>query len=509
METDSKNVPPLPQGVEPVQQNDGGKVMPTVAPNAGRPVPPLPVKPKKKFTQTLGFKVAFIVILSFVLLLPTLMIDSLSTEREGTSTVARNEISQKWGRPQHITGPVIAVPYKSKLKGDTAVSAHMLYVLPKTLNVNADVKSQTLYRSIYESVVYNTGIDFEGTFKIKGLLPLQVDTAALEMDKAHIEVGITDLRGISQKLMMDLNGNVVEINDGGKDANIQVEDVYTACDVTADEGDDTMLQEESVDYADMYQAEGGSVAKAGVNIAQMSSLDSIPFKMHLDLKGSESLNFTPIGETTIVKVKGDCPTPSFGGNFLPDSRNVDDKGFSASWKVISINRAYPQAFIDDMSTDLDESQLQVGLMVPVDSYHKTERAIKYAFMVIVLTFIGVLFVEIKMHRSINVFQYLLVGLALVLFYSLLLSISEHMSFGWAYFIASAMTIVMITLYLMGVLKHKKMALAVGGMLTLIYAYIFVLLSLETYALLAGSIGLFIVLALIMYYSLKLKTEELE
>ncbi len=510
METDSRNVPPLPQGLEQAQQNDGDRVNPTVAPMTASPVPPFPAKPKKKFTQTLGFKVAFIVILSFVLLLPTLMIDSLSSEREGTSAQARNEISQKWGRPQHITGPVIAIPYKAKLKGDTAVSEHMLYVLPKTLNVNADVKSKTLYRSIYESVVYNTGIDFEGTFKIKGLLPAQVDTATLEMDKAHIEVGITDLRGIAQKLVMDLNGNVVEINDGGKDANIQVEKINLANEATTEASDDTMLQEEkAVDYADMYQAMGGAVAKAGVNVAQMSSLDSIPFKMHLDLKGSESLNFTPIGETTIVKVKGDCPTPSFGGNFLPDSRNVDDRGFSASWKVISINRAYPQAFIDDMSTDLDKSQLQVGLMVPVDSYHKTERAIKYAFMVIVLTFIGVLFVEIKMHRNINVFQYLLVGLALVLFYSLLLSISEHMSFGYAYFIASAMTIVMITLYLMGVLKHKKMALAVGGMLTLIYAYIFVLLSLETYALLAGSIGLFIVLALIMYYSLKLRTEEIE
>ena len=129
-------------------------------------------------------------------------------------------------------------------------------------------------------------------------------------------------------------------------------------------------------------------------------------------------------------------------------------------------------------------------------------------MVIVLTFIGVLFVEIKMRKHINVFQYLLVGLALVLFYSLLLSISEHLSFGWAYLIAAAMTIAMITLYLIGVLKHKKMAIAIGGMLTLIYAYIFVLLNLETYALLAGSVGLFIVLALIMYYSLKLRTEDL-
>ncbi len=509
METDNLNVPPpLPPDGEQVIKNGDNSNATNLAPRSASHA--LPVKPQKKLTQTLGFKVAFIVLLSFVLLLPTFMIDSLSVERESTSTQARYEISQKWGRPQHITGPVIAIPYKAKLKGDTAVTEHILYILPKTLNINADVKSQTLYRSIYESVVYNTAINFDGTFKIKGLLPAQVDTTALEMDKAHIVVGITDLRGIAQKLVMDINGNVVEINDGGKDGNIQVEDIYADAEATASAtaSDTELYEESSVDYADMYQASGASAAKAGVNILPFSSLDSVPFKMHLDLKGSESLNFTPIGETTNIKVKGDCPTPSFGGNFLPDSRNVDANGFTASWKIISINRAYPQAFIDDMSSDLNDSQLEVGLLVPVDSYHKTERAIKYAFMVIVLTFIGVLFVEIKMRKHINVFQYLLVGLALVLFYSLLLSISEHLSFGWAYLIAAAMTIAMITLYLIGVLKHKKMAIAIGGMLTLIYAYIFVLLNLETYALLAGSVGLFIVLALIMYYSLKLRTEDL-
>lgn len=470
------------------------------------------IKPKKKFTETIGFKVGFIVLLSLLLLLPTLMISGLTDERQETSLQAQQEISEKWGLPQHITGPVLAIPYMAKLKGDTSVTEHTLYVLPKSLNINADVKSQTLYRSIYESVVYNTGIDFDGTFKIKGVLPVEIDSAALELSKAYVEVGLTDLRGISQKLVMDLNGNQVEINDGGKDGNIQLEEYDTEpySDHTA--GDAVLYEEraaetESVDYRDMVSHDGGPVAKSGVDLSKLASLDSVPFKMHLDLKGSESLSLTPIGEVTKVNVKGDCPTPSFDGNFLPTTRDVTNDGFTANWNIISINRTYPQAFIDDMSDDLSISQLKVGLMVPVDSFQKTERAIKYAFMVIVLTFIGVLFVEIKMRKNINVFQYLLVGLALVLFYSLLLSISEHIAFAWAYLIAAVMTIGMITLYLFGVLSDKKMALAIGAMLALIYAYIFVLLSLETYALLAGSIGLFIVLAAIMYYSLKLKSED--
>ncbi len=505
----SGNVPPLPQQnvAEPVTAPD----TPAQHQNA---------KPKseKKFTRTLGFKVGFIVLLSLLLLIPTFMIDSLSNDRQITAEEAQQEISEKWGLPQHVTGPVIAIPYVTKNKKDSTEQRHMVYVLPKKLDINADVKSQTLYRSIYETVVYNTDIDFSGAFTIKGLLPSEIDSTMLQLDKASIEVGITDLRGISQKLVLDLNGNRIDVNDGGKDGNLHEEDDYEYSS-SADHADEDVVTDMeivaeeaaepvAVAYDDMFDKNGGPVAKTSLDISPLSSLDSIPFKMHLELKGSDNLNFTPIGETTSIIIKGDCPKPSFGGNFLPDERNVTDNGFTASWNIISINRTYPQAFIDDRSYDLGKSQVQVGLMVPVDSFQKVERAIKYAFLVIVLTFIAVLFVEIKMQRYINVFQYLLVGLALVLFYSLLLSISEHMAFGWAYLIAAAMTIVMITLYLLGVLKTKKMALAIGAMLTIVYAYIFVLLNLETYALLAGSLGLFVVLAAIMYYSLKLKTEDM-
>ena len=220
------------------------------------------------------------------------------------------------------------------------------------------------------------------------------------------------------------------------------------------------------------------------------------------------MNFAPVGEVTKIHVKGDCATPSFNGNFLPTERNVSPDGFEASWEVISINRPYPQAFSGNRSDEIAASQVQVGLRIPVDRFQKTERAIKYALLVIVLTFIAALFSEFKLRRHINVFQYLLIGLALVLFYSLLLSMSEHMAFALAYLIATLMTAGLVTTYLFGVLKVKKQAIIIGVMLLFMYAYIFVLLNLESYALLAGSIGLFIILSAIMYYSLKIRTEDL-
>ena len=151
----------------------------------------------------------------------------------------------------------------------------------------------------------------------------------------------------------------------------------------------------------------------------------------------------------------------------------------------------------------------VDMLVPVDRYQKTDRALKYAVIVILLTFIAVLFAEIMMKHPINMFQYLLIGLALVLFYSLLLSLSEHLSFGFSYLIASVMTIGLVAIYMRGVLKSPKIAVAIGALLTIIYVFIYILLCLETFALLTGSLGLFIALAAIMYATLKLRIENKE
>ena len=125
-------------------------------------------------------------------------------------------------------------------------------------------------------------------------------------------------------------------------------------------------------------------------------------------------------------------------------------------------------------------------------------------LVILLTFIGVLFVEMTRKKNIHAFQYLLVGLALILFYSLLVSISEHLSFGLAYLIAAVMTTTLITAYIYGAIRIRGTALCIGGLLAILYTYVYVLLQLETYALLAGSIGLFVILAAVMRYSLKME-----
>ena len=229
----------------------------------------------------------------------------------------------------------------------------------------------------------------------------------------------------------------------------------------------------------------------------------------MKLRGSRSLGAAPVGRRNGITISGECKSPSFTGMFLPSDREVKDGNFTASWTLNSTNRDYPQAFIGDRAEDIASSAVMVDMLVPVDRYQKTDRALKYAVIVILLTFIAVLFAEIMMKHPINMFQYLLIGLALVLFYSLLLSLSEHLSFGFSYLIASVMTIGLVAIYMRGVLKSPKIAVAIGALLTIIYVFIYILLCLETFALLTGSLGLFIALAAIMYATLKLRIENKE
>lgn len=265
----------------------------------------------------------------------------------------------------------------------------------------------------------------------------------------------------------------------------------------------------AADMGRSYYAEESPASGCMQANVSLPSADSATFaySVSLKLRGSGSLGVTPVGHRNEIIIKGDSRSPSFKGMFLPSMREVGKDDFTASWILNSTNRNYPQAFVGSRAGEINNSAVVVDLLVPVDRYQKTDRAIKYAIVVILLTFISILLAEVMLRHPINLLQYLLVGLALILFYSLLLSMSEHLSFGISYLLSAVMTIGLITLYLRGVLGSTKVATAICVLLTVIYIFIFVLLSLETYALLTGSIGLFLALAAVMYATLRLRIEN--
>ncbi|WP_295727939.1 cell envelope integrity protein CreD [uncultured Muribaculum sp.] len=479
--------------------------------NQTPPPPPQFVRPQSGFPQaapqfaaqragnrqqSVSLKILFIILLSLILLIPDMIIYSLNDEREDRQHETTQEISQSWSGPQLISGPIISIPYVTKGKRDKDTTG-VIRLLPAKLDASIDVKSRTLSRGIYETTVYNADATLSGEFDMDVLKSTGIPVSTLLLDKAYVTIGIGDLKGVENISSLKL-GPDDYILDGTSNDDVYVNLTfnnntdYTIC--------EEIVQCEPGDWKGDYGESASGCMQAPIRLDSLAS--SFPYSINMHVKGSQSIGVTPIGAQSDITMTGLCKSPSFAGMVIPSDRTVKSDTFSAKWLVNSINRDYPQAFVGEKPYKISRSAVVTNMLVPVDRYQKTSRAMKYAIIVILLTFISVLFAEIMVKHPINIFQYLLIGLALILFYSLLLSLSEHISFGLSYLIAAVMTIGLVSAYMLGVIRCRKVAVTIGALLTIIYVFIYVLLCLETYALLTGSIGLFIALAAIMYASLK-------
>lgn len=230
------------------------------------------------------------------------------------------------------------------------------------------------------------------------------------------------------------------------------------------------------------------------------------FSIDLNLNGSQRFFFTPVGKTTEVSIRSDWETPSFNGAFLPDDHSVSEAGFEANWKVLHLNRNFPQLWTSRQYS-IETAAFGIDLLLPVDNYQKTYRSVRYAILFVGFTFMVFFFIEILNKIKLHPFQYILAGMALIVFFTLLLSISEHLSFNGAFILSALATLSLVAAYMKAILKFNKLTMLITGLLALLYLFIFVIIQLEDLALLIGSIGLFIVLAVVMYISRKIDWYE--
>lgn len=427
------------------------------------------LKKTRNFIRTSAtLKIFSIGLLVLILLIPTLMVSSLMEERESRRDSVVSEISSKWGNKQTITGPFITVPYKSfyrNEKNEEKVAIHYLHLLPKHLSITGEIDPQIRYRSIYEAVLYNTRLNISGNFTIPLLNQNDIDPENVLWEKAVFSVGISDMRGIKDNIEITYDDKKYTAGPGLKTKDI------------ADAGVQTVIP----------------LSGTGA---------SNQFSLQLNLNGSERLHFIPLGETTEVKIKSTWPSPSFNGAFLPTTRHISDHGFNASWHVLSLNRNFPQFWTGSRHRVCNAS-FGLNLIITADIYQKSIRISKYALMFIVFTFTAFFFSEILNKKRVHPIQYLLIGLAVILFYLLLLAISEHLNFNFSYMISAVSITAIITGYAHGILKNRYFTLTVSSILTILYGYLYFVLQLEDYALIMGSIGLFIVLATVMYITRKI------
>ena len=422
------------------------------------------ISDNKQWQHSLTIKMILLAFLGIFLLAPLEMIKSIIKERQANSENVKKEIAFQWAGQQTISGPVLNIPlriYPSKKDAEPYKS--IFHLMPETLNIKGDVLTEKRHRSIYQAVVFTANMNLSGEFVIPEIKT--GDRSEILWKESYFTMGISDNRGLKGGVALKTDSTDIEAIPGLED---------------------TELFASGITFPSELHSEN----------------KKINFSVSFKLSGSESLSFSPVGKATTVNLQSSWNSPGFKGNFLPINRTISDSGFKSEWLITNLNRNFPQSWTGNAYNPGIDS-FGVDFVLQVDHYQKSLRSAKYGILFIALTFLSLLFAELTIKENIHIFQYLLVSLALVLFFSLLNALSEHIGFNVAYLISSASTIIMISLFLRTIIRNHRPVFLISALLVFLYSFIFILLTLNDYAYLAGNIGLFILLAITMKLSVKL------
>ncbi len=403
-------------------------------------------------SKRMVIKVSFIAAISLLLLIPLTMIKGVIKSREQTKYAVTEEVANSYAKQQTVSAPYLTSNIVKEKIVDKRIepSGKQTYIEDydtycSQVDYKADVVTDMLHRSIYDVIVYNSKI------QISGKIPVSEQSINARSNKFRFS--LTDKKGFSNPSQLTFGGQTFDIN---RESNEFVAEV--------------------------------------VFPKETKSGDTVDFEITFDLKGTESLFFNPSrdGNTTLA-ISSSYPHPSFQGEMLPNHREVKDDGFNATWSVSNYN----SSIYDDMG---------VMFIELANPYQQSMRSAKYGMLIIVLVFVAGLFVEFLTRKEINPVQYAVIGLSLVLFYSLLVAFSEFITFGVAYIIATMMTTVALMFYFRAILKSRS-AYMLGAFVALVYALNYMLLQMETYALLSGSLVLFLLLCAVMYITANINNNK--
>jgi len=442
------------------------------------------------------FSIGFLII---ILMIPASWIESLIRERQTRASDVVREVSDKWSGSQTLTGPVLVIPFTKIEKNrrwdggkqieDVIETKHNAHFLPENFSATGNVKPQVLHRGIFDVAVYESQISIDAQFVSPDFASWNIPDEQVHWSEAFLVNGISDLRGIDDDPVIESASRKFVAEPS---SNIGISSNQFSANQVLDEASST--NEQNITLT------SGIVVP--LNWKTREDFTN-RFNVSLSLKGSESLYFVPVGKSTQVNVTGPWSSPSFEGKLLPSERSIDANSFSAMWKVLSFNRPFSQKWIDEEQS-LGGSEFGVRLLIAADQYQKSMRTAKYDELIIILAFTALFLVEITSKIKIHPFQYILIGVALIVYYTLLLSLSEHVGYNVAYTIASIATTALVSIYASTFLRRKQIALLFTGLMIFFYVFIYVIIQAEDFSLLIGSVGLFLVIGMLMYFSRNIK-----
>jgi inner membrane protein len=411
-------------------------------------------------------RVAMLGILILITLIPLNMVGDLVHERSARRYEVENQIASQWGGWQIVAGPVLMIPYvtrSSYIREDggsaEAVTERSAFFLPDKLAIKADMNSELRRRSLHEVLVYASAVELTGTFAPANFAEWNVPSGDIKWDGAMLLFGVDDISGIIS-LDVALAGKPLKLAPGPAGAKL---------------------------FRNGLQAR-----------ADLEAGKSHAFALKLSVNGSGGLQFLPLGNSTAIDMTSDWPDPGFTGALLPQTHTIRHDGFAAHWDTTYISRPYPgQWRVGEVTADFSASAIGVQLVRPGDVYQQSDRIVKYGLLVIGLTFATIFVVGLLTDVRAHMVQYLLVGGSICIFYLLVLSLSEQIRFDLAYGIASALDIAVVSLYV-GRTVRRHVGLIAAAVLAMLHSWMFVLLQMEDFVLLSGTIGLLLALVTVMY-----------
>lgn len=427
---------------------------------------------ERKF-ESISIKALVIAVLTVLMLWPLSRVESLVSERQALQHQAYEVIAAGFGGSQIVGAPIVSVDTQERsvvVDPSTKISSEMwaagpaLHLVPDDVKIASDVAVEVRSKGIYSVPVYVAKIVITGKFTpdaIARLLAPNVDTRVLPTH-AVLQLPLSGVKYLRAVTRFEVGGQALHATSG--------------------------------------EVAGFAALTAPIDIQSIDRARTLGFSIELEVAGSDSLHFLPLGSNTSVTARVAWPHPDFDGGFLPISHEFSDRGYSANWQVLELNRAIPQIW---RGTSIDNSALLatafgVRLFQPSDIYTQNYRAVRYGILFVAITF-ACFFAWEHLARGMRLhpMQYLLVGLALGTFYLLLLALSEHVGFAASYAVASTALVVLITTYIVGATTNRQAATGIGAALAASYGVLYVILLSQDYALLFGSLLLFVILAALM------------
>lgn len=401
-----------------------------------------------------------------LLSLPLMMVRELINERADYRSEVVDAIEQSTSGSQKLAGPLIAIPITetlTRMENQKEVSyqrSWVYYWLPESLAVAGKQTVESRRVGIYSGQVWHNALQIKASFDPLRLAALRKTNIVLGQPRLVVSVG--DARGIGAIHAPEVNGNVLSVEPGLG-----------------------------------ISGDGAGIHMPMPALAEDNKPLEIAFS--LDLNGTGEFSLVPLGRNSELQLTSNWPHPGFLGSFLPTQREVSAAGYRAHWQSSWFANDMGSYFKDDM--EIPWSRLpafSADVMSLADQYQLTDRATKYAILLIGLTFMAFFVFESLTRRPLHPMQYLLVGLSLVLFYLVLLALSEHIGFTAAWLAASLSGAVMNGIYLQAVLRGWHNSLLFVAALLLLDGVMWFLLHSEDSALLLGTGVLALALSVLMF-----------